>query len=231
MAECGVLQEASESVKSEVNSVPSKETCFYCAELELEWKQTQLELKTYKNTVNLLYNQIIHSNMAEGSTCFKQTAYNREISRDNGCSNCVNCELLKKELPEITLEMKSAHHIIALLQDDINMLKKEVVSGNTYMKEDLVNKLKQVEVPFSLDDNTTNSKAITRLNKRSSNSNIIMPPTIETSNRFSILHNLNQSASQDSSDRLDLPTQPSINNSSVSKNNLMERMHRLVFQL
>jgi hypothetical protein len=58
MADSGVLQEASESVKLEVNSAVSKETCFFCAELELELKQTQLELKSYENSVKLFCNDI-----------------------------------------------------------------------------------------------------------------------------------------------------------------------------
>jgi hypothetical protein len=91
---------------------------------------------------------------------------------------------LKEELLSISLEVKSAHHIIALLQEDINTLKREAVNDNTHVNAGRVNKQRHEEGLFSLVDNKSREKLNAGLSKKSSIPKKLTPPFIETVNRF-----------------------------------------------
>jgi hypothetical protein len=74
--------------------------------------------------------------MADLNSSAEESGTNYECLGGKGDANCVNCILLKGELLSISLEMKSAHQIIALLLEDINTLKRELVrvSHSTHCK-------------------------------------------------------------------------------------------------
>jgi hypothetical protein len=110
--------------------------------------------------------------------------------------------------------VKSAHQIIALLQEDINTLKREAVNDNTQVNAERVNKQRHEEGLFSAVDNKRREKLNTGLSKKSSISKKMTPPVIETVNRFEILHNLNEEESQDAL-RKNLDAQVFTNNSGV----------------
>ncbi|MDR2457634.1 MAG: hypothetical protein LBD41_04050 [Clostridiales Family XIII bacterium] len=121
MAECDVLQEVSESVKSKVNSVALKETCFYCAELELELKQTQLELKSYENTVNLLCNDI-KTREENDLTHYARGCKNKCNNFDHKPKQCLKCMDLSKKYQEAQLEIRSLQFINKLLYKELNLI-------------------------------------------------------------------------------------------------------------
>jgi hypothetical protein len=108
--------------------------------------------------------------------------------------------------------VNSAHHIIALLQEDIHMLKREVLNDNTHVNAGLVNKQRHEEGLFSLVDNKSRKKSNTSLSKQSSIPKKLAPPSTETVNHFEILHNLNEEESQVALIRKNLSIQLFTNN-------------------
>jgi hypothetical protein len=69
--------------------------------------------------------------MAEGLYGAAQSGANQhDKCRGNGDTSCVKCVLLNAELHAMAQEQESAHKIIALLQDDVNSLKSELVQNS-----------------------------------------------------------------------------------------------------
>jgi hypothetical protein len=62
--------------------------------------------------------------------------------------NCVNCALLNVKLQTVSQELKSAWQILALLQEDMNTLKKEFMQDDTWRNTGLMNIHKYEEGTF-----------------------------------------------------------------------------------
>jgi hypothetical protein len=154
--------------------------------------------------------------MAEAKcACSQRTSSSDEFLSYKTESNCVNCVILKEELLSVSLEVKSTNHIIALLQEDINRLRREVgednILGNVNVDRGYEEGLLSVVV------NKNRKKSNTNLSKQSFVSTKLTPPSIETENRFEILHNLKVDESQDASTRKNFTTQGFNNNNGVHK--------------
>jgi hypothetical protein len=64
--------------------------------------------------------------MADVAMCVEDSAVNQyDCSSGKNDVNCVNCALLNVKLQNVLQELKMARLIIALLQEDMNILKEE----------------------------------------------------------------------------------------------------------
>jgi hypothetical protein len=128
--------------------------------------------------------------------------------------NCVNCALLNVKVQTVSQELKSVRQIIALLQEDMNTLKKEFMQDDMSGNMGLMNIHKYEEGTFSF----VKSKSLTKANvdfhkKMSLNLKKSSPSTIRTANPFEVLYNLDEDVPQEELGGKRLPIQFHTDNS------------------
>jgi hypothetical protein len=128
--------------------------------------------------------------------------------------NCVNCALLNVKLQTGSQELKSAQQSIALLQEDMNILKKEFMQDGTSGNTGLMNIYKYEEGTFpSVKSKNWIKQNVDFRKKISLNLKKSLPSTIRVANHFEILYNLDEDGTQEELGGKKIPLQYSTDNS------------------
>jgi hypothetical protein len=112
--------EKSKSIKSTVNSDEPSVTCTGCAELELELKKTQIELKSTEKIMELLHKEIKQMEDTVPMRCLWD-AMNKCNQQDYEISQCFKCVEGEVHYQEALLEIRSLKSIIKLLHKELGI--------------------------------------------------------------------------------------------------------------
>jgi hypothetical protein len=126
--------EKSRSTPLAVNSEEPSEICIGCAELEVELKKTQIELKSAKKMVELLRKEIKQMEGIDLTRCSRDVINkcNQEVYEISQCSKCVESEVKHQDA---LLEIRSLQSTNKVLYKELGMsdTKSEVMADTETM--------------------------------------------------------------------------------------------------